>query len=178
MKLSPLQDRELIAAACTQFQSWWDGQWRNHREKQPCPCDGSVADLDALSYCAYELGFPDRETFGLTSVVWGQIIEKHANLRWGTESGELVLVSIDYPRYIMYPRIRVMEMMNRSMTQFDQFSLLTESVLYEMLASDFSADDLPLLIQLAAKAREHADSNFGDRMNRVQKQLGNFPNRL
>ncbi len=155
-ELSPIED------ARKEFRDWWQALWRGHSHTMPCPCDGSVEDLEALGYCSYEVGFPDAdEGYRITSVVWGGVIQAHTNLSWGCDGKEFVLFSDEWPRYTLYPRIRIAEVLGSSVNQFEEFDVLTQRVFCEMILSQFDVDDLPEFTALFLRLEKNADSGTG-----------------
>lgn len=180
MKINKLEDLSPIESFKNEFKNWWSKIWEKHSEKMPCPCDGSIEDLEALGYCSYELGYPDcEEGYRITSIIWGGIIEKHTDLSWGYDGSEYLLFrdSDCFPRYCLYPRIRVMEVMNASVNQFEGFEVLTQRIFFEMISSQYEIDDLPLFTRLFLANEKGFDTgpNFintiSDFKTEIQKKL-------
>lgn len=162
MRISLLKDLSPIEDARKKFSDWWKPLWRGHSRTIPCPCDGSVEDLKALGYCSYEVGFPDAENgYEITSVIWGGIIQKHTNLSWGYDGKELLLFSEGWPKYALYPRIRVVEVLKSSVNQFEEFDVLTQRVFFEMILSGYEIEELPEFKTLFLYLEEEADSGPG-----------------
>ena len=62
--------------------------------------------------------------------------------------------------------------MGSSMTQFDQFEVLTEQIFYEMIASGFHPEEIPEFASLAEKIRKSSDTSFTGKIAAVREELG------
>lgn len=176
MKIKRLEDLEPIESAKKEFRAWWDEMWKKEKEKMPCPCDGSKEDLEALGYCDYELSLPDwQDGYRITSIIWGGIIQSHTDLCWGYDGSEYMLFrnSDCFPRYWLYPRVRLIEVMNSSVNQFEGFEVLTQRIYFEMLSAQYEPDDIPKFTELFLSMEKEFDMgpNFSNTIIDFQEKI-------
>jgi hypothetical protein len=160
MKISIPKNPNFIEKSLEIYRGFWQERLQGDIDHD-CKFLGDANDIAALGYCVYELGFPE-EDYLHTSVVWGNVIQKHTNLIWGEDpSGNLLLYSDQFPRFLLYPHARINEIMHStSPIQFDQFDLITEKVFLEMIMSGYYPEDLSNFIDLVKKVRQGSDNNM------------------
>ncbi|WP_035615260.1 hypothetical protein [Haloferula sp. BvORR071] len=113
--------------------------------------DGSEADLQALYYCVYELGFPDDD-YRLAALIWAQAMVHLTEIRWLEPiAGQFAIggPTDGYPRLVFFPHTRLLEIAKGSHTQFDVFAFLTDSLLLQALRAEHEPSEIPKLCALS-----------------------------
>lgn len=139
-----------LAEAVALYREFWDKLELNSRGWD-VRFDGAEADLKALGYCVYEVGFPD-EDYRLAALIWAQAIVHLTEMRWLEPiAGQHAIggPTDGYPRLVFFPHARLLEIAEGSYTQFDTFALLTDSLLLQALCAGYEGPELPKLCALS-----------------------------
>lgn len=84
------------------------------------------------------------------ALIWGNVIAKTGLLSWlVSDSGDSLLGSMEYPRFLIWPLARTLEIENTGVPQFGKYEWLMDEAVCRCLAqSDFSAEDENRLLAL------------------------------
>ena len=116
--------------------------WSSLRPPFPCEFVGTRSDIDALDFIGYEAGSHPRGPFG-AALIWGNVIAKTGVLCWlVSESGDYLLGSSEYPRLLIWPLARTIELENTGIPQHGKYEWLMEEAVTRCLAqSELSEEE-------------------------------------
>ena len=139
-----------LEEAVTAYRAFWQKLGMNARGWD-VHFDGSEADLGALFYCVYEVGFPDDD-YRHAALIWAQAMVNLTEIRWLERvAGQIAIggPTDGYPRLVFFPHTRLLEIAEGSHTQFDVFAFLTDSLLLQALCAGHDYPEIPKLCALA-----------------------------
>ena len=108
----------------------------------PCEFEGTKVDIDVLDFIGYEAGDHPNGLEG-ASILLGNVLVQTGALEWAAaDDGSLLLVSTHdtYPRYVIWPYARVLEIENSSNPQFGKYGWVLQKTLIDLLAQDLDPD--------------------------------------
>jgi len=124
--------------------------WRSLRPPFQCQFSGQREDVDALDFVGYEAGHHPHGLHG-ASIVWGRVFAHTGLLRWLVGDGnQYFLGSIDYPRLLIWPYARTLEIENTMHPQFNKYNWLMQQAVASCLAqAEFTDAEEEVLVGLA-----------------------------
>ncbi len=114
--------------------------WSSFSPPYACDFTGTRTDIDALDFIQYETGTHPRGLFG-AALVWGGVIAKTGLLGWlVSQSGDYMLGSTEYPRFLIWPLARTQEIENTGIPQFGKYNWLLEEAVARCISQGGFAD--------------------------------------
>lgn len=124
--------------------------WRSLRPPFECQFSGQREDVDALDFVGYEAG---RHPHGLlgASIIWGRVFAHTGLLAWLVDdANQYFLGSLDYPRLLIWPYARTLEIENTMHPQFNKYNWLVQHAVASCLAqAEFTGAQETVLMELA-----------------------------
>ncbi|MCP4345384.1 MAG: hypothetical protein GY795_07645 [Desulfobacterales bacterium] len=115
------------------YRKFWADVCPNQVCEIPTNFDGDVSDIDALSYCSYEVGFPGEDYILHASAIWANFLYTNLPLAWARHSsGEFALLSTEIEYYCIFPYRRVLDAMKGGYARDEEFEGLTRQVLIDL----------------------------------------------
>lgn len=158
--MKEIEELEELAIVTDVFRKFWAHVRGTDNHLPACAFEGGEEDLFVLSYCIYEVGFPDDDSH-LVSLIWANVMRRATPLVWAKdESGNIALKSPgdQFPRFLFYPHSNLLELLESSVTQFDTFEVLTEKLLAQMCAAGYELNEIASLVEIVIGLE--SDSEF------------------
>ena len=108
-----------------------------------CGFAGTIEDVNALDYLDYEgLGYPRSDIDG-AALVWGNVVARQLGMAWQVSYHEDLLLTLDSPgkRITIWPYARVLEVRERSLSQYGRYAWLLDRVMQDCLQFGDLSDD-------------------------------------
>ncbi len=133
----------------TEVANEYRAMWASINPPYACEFDGSLADIDVLDFIGYEGGHHPRDLTG-ASLIWGNVLVATGVFGWLiNDTGDYLIGSIDYPRFLIWPHARVIEIESTSSPQFGKYEwLLQQAVVACLSQAQLSDEDELKLIRL------------------------------
>jgi hypothetical protein len=138
MHLQPANSDQLavIEAVGAEYREMWS----SIRPPYACDFTGTRTDIDALDFIEYEAGHHPRGVFG-AALIWGNVIAKTELLSWlVSESGDYLLGELEYPRVLIWPLARTIEI-EHSSPQYGKYEWLLEEAVARCVVQGFSEEE-------------------------------------
>lgn len=115
----------------------------------PCTFNGDSADIDALDWIDYEAGFHPLGLQG-AAIIWGRVLVATGALQWavGNEQHLILTSTCVYPRVMIFPYGRVVEIQNSSTPQYGKFEWILQEAVLRLCAHDFDEEQAKKLRSL------------------------------
>lgn len=140
--------------------------------------DGGVADLEALAFCEYEVGFPE-EDLSLASLIWGQVMVVSGEATWlDLIDGQIAIggPGSNYPPVVFFPYSRLTEIRLGTFQTYDWFATLTDLFLLQAFHAGYEAEDLPELCEISARQEYWTGASEMDRLAEPLQTLRSLRN--
>ena len=106
--------------------------WAKLKNVPPRAFDGSRDDLDALDFIDYEAGHHPQGLVG-AAIIWGGVLAATGLVTWAFADEQLVLVGDpDYPRALIFPYARLIELECSSHPQYGKYEWLFEEAVLRL----------------------------------------------
>jgi len=147
LRIATDHDLQTLAAVADEYR----GMWGSIGAPYECSFDGAIIDIDALDFVDYEAGYHPRDELG-SSLIWGNVLVSTGVLHWLINtSGQHFVGSIDYPRLLLWPYARVVEITHTIGPQSGKYRWLLQQAVMDCLSrGDFSLDENQKLVELLA----------------------------
>ncbi len=149
MNLQPLsaeQSDELRAASAA-----YAAMWAEINVPFPCDFSGSKTDIEVLDFVDYEAGEHPQGARG-AALLWGNVLAKTGVVAWCTDGSDLFLRANaeHYPRCLIWPYARVLEMYESQSPQHGKYEWLLQETVARVLMQGFSEAEQDVLIALTS----------------------------